>query len=235
MRRSVHPAVTAALAVALELCAVAAHAQPPAPRPGPPRAAAKRDSTFAGVLLRHAWLEGGYGWLAAPSRLAERFESGQGYAVGLEARTPGRGIVRLGLEFQMLVARVVANYEAAPGIQPDLVDTTRFELDSRGWTGGLRAEAGIEGPLGIRLLAGVGRDYFDAGEPSSLGFVSEDALLRVREVAPDGWGWSYAFGVARSLQPLLPWPMGLDVHWRSLRVAGDDRRVVAIRLTSLRR
>lgn len=226
-------ALAAAAGLAPIACAAAlALAQPPAPPP-PGGAPAKRDTTFVGALVRHGWVEAGIGWVAAPAHMRRRLEAGQGFAAGVQARPAAPLLLRLGAEYQILLANGEATYEYLPG-KTFSGDSVTFDIQSRAWTLGLRAEAGWRGPLGVWLFGGGGRQYFDGGLGDFAGLIDDGVVLRVPEVARDGWGWSVTLGAARSLQPLVQWPVGIDVHWRSLRRGDEDLRLWAIRLASMR-
>jgi len=227
------PAILGATVSMLVLPALLALAQPPAPRPAPAAAAAPRDTTWTDALVRHGWLEAGVGWIAAPAPMRRSFEAGQGIAAGLQARPIAPLLLRVGADYQLLLANGKANYEYLPG-KIFQGDSVTFDIQGRAWLLALRAEAGWRAPGGVWLFAGGGRDYFDGGFDGFVGLVDPDVQLRVPEVARDGWGWSVTLGAARSLQPLLQWPVGIDVHWRSLRRGDEDLRLWAIRIAAMR-
>lgn len=230
MHRFTRGIVPAAPIAALLLTAALACAQPPSPAPS---GKAPRDSTLTGALVRHGWIEGGFGWIAAPEAIRARFEAGQGLAAGLQAKPAGAFLLRVGADYQIAFANGSGTYEPIPGKGPFTTDTVAFEVQSKAWRFALRAEAGLRAPGHIWLFVGGGRDYFDGGLGDVLTQISDDVLLRVPEVARDGWGWAYTIGAARSLQPFLQWPIGIDVHWRSLRRGDEDLRSWTIRLASL--
>lgn len=201
-----------------------------------PAPSTARDTMWWAPIVRHGWIEGGVGWMAAPTAIRRNFEAGQGFGAGLETRPSAAVRLRVGGDYQILPANGsgILLVESSNLLGDVFADTVRFATRSAGWMGALRTEAAVRIPGHVWLLAGGGRLYLDDG----LGELSErlapDMRLRLQGAYRDGWAWFATAGALLDLESWLHAPLSFDVRWRSARRGDDDLRFWTIRVGYLR-
>lgn len=193
------------------------------------RAAAPDTSQF---LPRWLHLHGsvGYGWMSSPRTIRQRYEAGQDFEFGLEARMRPRLRLRLNGEYQVLpaVGRVNYTIRSFAGLDGTAAyDTLSFDWLQRGWLGAARLEGQYRVLPNTWLLAGAGRAYLSAGV-RPYHFSDPFGTVDVAFPGSTGWGWLTSAGARYEFDIFGP-TLGAEVRWSTL-----DRRQDRLQLWSIR-
>lgn len=194
------------------------------------RAAAPDTSQF---LPRWLHLHGsvGYGWLSSPRHIRQRYEAGQDFEFGLEARLKPRLRLRLNGEYQVLPAVGEINFTFVDtGFKGSgsAIDTLSFDWRQRGWLGAARAEAQLRVLPHTWLIAGAGRGYIGAGV-RAFHFADPFGTVDVRFPGSSGWGWLTSAGARYEFDLFGP-TLGAEVRWSALDRPQDDLQLWSIRI-----
>ncbi len=225
--------VTAPLLVAALLAfspASVVHAAVPEQSFPAQRAAVPDTSQFLPRWLHlHAGV--GYGWLSSPPNIRERYEAGQDFEFGVEARTQPRVRLRLSGEYQVLPAIGRVNYTIF-GTEPrgggTATDTLSFDWKQRGWIGAARLEGQFRLLPHTWLLAGGGRGYLGAGV-RPYHFRDPFGTVDIEFPGSSGWGWLTSAGARYEFDIFGP-VLGAEVRWSVFDRPQDHLQLWSIRI-----
>jgi len=208
----------------------AARAAVPEPTPGGPRPAARDTSHFLPLWL-HLQGSAGFGWISTPTRLRQRYEPGQDFEAGFEARIRKNLRLRFNGEYQILPALGRATYDfvTLQGVDGNQVrDTLSFDWRARGWLGATRVEAQWRALPHTWLLAGAGRGYLAAGARA---FHVSDPLntLDVTFPGSSGWAWITSLGARYEFDVIGPL-LGAELRWSTLDRPQDRLQTLSVRI-----
>ena len=194
------------------------------------RAAVPDTSQFLPRWLHlHAGV--GYGWLSSPPNIRERYEAGQDFEFGVEARTQPRVRLRLSGEYQVLPAIGRVNYtifgtELRGG--GTATDTLSFDWKQRGWIGAARLEGQFRLLPHTWLLAGGGRGYLGAGV-RPYHFRDPFGTVDIEFPGSSGWGWLMSAGARYEFDIFGP-VLGAEVRWSVFDRPQDHLQMWSIRI-----
>lgn len=202
----------------------------PEPPRGPGAVAARDTSHFLPRWL-HMQGSAGYGWIQGPEPIRQRYEAGQDFELGLEARMRPGLRLRLNGEYQVLPAVGSATYEfvvsqAADGTQ--VLDTLSFDWRGRGWLAAARTELQWRALRRTWLIAGAGRGYLAAGVRAHH-FRNPFEMLDVRFPGSSGWAWIASAGARYDFDLFGPM-LGAEVRWSLLERPQDRLQMWSIRI-----
>ena len=206
-----------------------ARAAVPEPPPQSPKPAAHDSSQFLPRWL-HMQAGVGIGWISGPVFLRQRYEGGQDFELGLEARLRPSLRLHLNGEYQVLPAVGAAHYQfvSSQGLDGGAVmDTLSFEWRARGWLAASRLEAQWRVLPSVWLMGGAGRGYLGAGV-RAFHFADPFQTLDVEFPGSSGWAWIVSEGVRYDFDLFGP-VLGAEVRHSSL-----DRRQDALQMWSIR-
>jgi len=230
MRASPSRFAAATCALALLAIAPVALAAVPEPPTGAPPASAPDTSRFLPAWLHlHASL--GFGWIATPTFLRQRYEAGQDIEFGVETRMRKNFRLRLNGEYQALPALGQATYQTVIFRDLDggeVRDTLSFDWRARGWLGAARMEAQWQALPHTWLLGGFGRGYLGAGL-RAFHFADPFTTLDVHFPGSSGWAWITSAGMRYDIDFLGP-VLGAEVRWSSLDRPQDRLQTWSIRI-----
>ncbi|MEQ1833820.1 MAG: hypothetical protein ABL977_12260 [Candidatus Eisenbacteria bacterium] len=173
----------------------------------------------------------GYGWLSSPSTIRQRYEAGQDFEFGLEARLRPRLRMRLNAEYQVLPAVGELNYTilalGARG-ESSTFDTLSFDWRQRGWLGAGRAEVQYRAFKSVWLLAGAGYGYMAAGV-RPYHFEDPFGTVDIRFPGSSGWGVLGSTGLRYEFAGFGP-VLGAEVRWSTFSRRQDDLQLWSIRI-----
>jgi hypothetical protein len=222
-----HPFLLALTLVLLPTLARSAVPEPPM------RATAPSAPDTSQFLPRWLHLHGsaGYGWLSSPAFLRRRYEAGQDFEIGVEARMRRHLRLRLNGEYQVLPALGHARYQFVSfrGIDGgQITDTLSFDWRGRGWLGAARAELQWRTLPHTWLLAGAGRGYLDAGV-RAYHFRDPFVILDVDFPGSSGWAWITSLGARYDFDVFGPL-LGIEGRWSSLERPQDRLQTWSVRV-----
>lgn len=225
---------TSLLAALATVAAVASnplvHAAVPEPQPSHAEPAAHDSSQFLPRWL-HMQASVGLGWIAGPAFIRERYEAGQDFELGVEAR-PRPGVrLRLNGEYQVLPAVGVAHYQfvAAQGLDgSQVIDTLSFDWRQRGWLGASRLELQWRVVPHVWLMGGAGRGYLGAGV-RAFHFADPFQSLDVTFPGSSGWAWIVTQGVRYDFDLFGPM-IGVEVRHSALERTQDTLQMWSVRI-----
>ncbi len=202
------------------------------PEPAPPAALASAADSGS-FLPRWLHLHGsiGLGWIQSPVFIRQRYEAGQDFEFGLEARPRPRLRVRFNGEYQVLPAVGRASYQFVTFQDIDggqLKDTLSFDWRGRGWLGAARAELQWRALPHTWLIAGVGRGYLAAGM-RAYHFRDPFQTLDVEFPGSSGWAWIGALGARYDFDLFGP-TLGAEVRWSTLDRPQDRLQTWSLRI-----
>lgn len=189
------------------------------------------DST--GVLPRWLHLHGsiGVGWLSAPVEVRQRYQAGQDFEAGLEAR-PRPGLrFRLNAEYQVLPAVGRGVYTLTRSVRLDgtvTVDSVDVEFLRRAWLGAARFEAQARVLPRVWLLGGFGRGYLASGARLYRYRAPEESIL-IRFEGSDGWAWIPTIGARYDFDAFGPL-FGIETRYSSLLRRQDVLHTWSVRI-----
>ncbi len=208
---------------------------------GPPPPAAPVRAVPADTLQSHwpAWLrpwgELGGGWMAGPKWLKRSYESGQGLALGLEARSKRGFAVRTALDYQTLQATANIPLYFVTGTDvggSPVLDTLSTQYQASAWTIGSRTELGVRLPWNFWATGGGGIAWESSGLEDVLRLQTEDGRLDGYPAAlRNGWSPYWTASVRWEFEPAPEAPLGLETRYESLRRGSDDVALWKIRLS----
>lgn len=215
---------------ALTIAAGSARAAVPEP---PPRANQPAAADSAQFLPRWVHMHGsfGYGWIQGPAVIRQRYEAGQDFELGLEARMRPNLRLRVNGEYQVLPAVGQAIYQFV--VSQDLdgsqaVDTLSFEWRARGWLGAARTELQWRALPHTWLMAGAGRGYLGAGV-RAFHFRDPFQTLDVRFPGSSGWAWIASAGARYDFDVFGPL-LGAELRWSTLDRPQDRLQMWSLRI-----
>lgn len=227
-----HRRLPAIPALVVTLCCVAPCARAAVPEQSFPAQQAAVSDTGQ-FLPRWLHLHGsiGYGWLSSPRRIRERYEAGQDFEFGLEARVQPRLRLRLNAEYQVLPALGELRYtilNTGGRVGGALSDTLSFDWQQRGWLGASRAEAQLRVLPHAWLIAGGGYGYLESGVRP---YHFEDPFGTVDIVFPgsSGWGWLGSAGLRYEFDLFGP-TLGVETRWSAFTRKQDDLQLWSVRI-----
>jgi len=208
---------------------VARAAVPEPPAPGLARTAPDTSHFLPRWLHLHA--SGGFGWIASPTQIRQRYEPGQDFEFGLETRMRKTFRLRLNGEYQILPALGIAKYTFVTFTDPEgnqARDTVSFDWRQRGWLGAARLEGQWRALPHTWLLAGVGRGYLSAGV-RAFHIADPFASLDVQFPGSSGWAWITSAGARYDFDMFGP-VLGAELRWSTLDRPQDRLQTWSIRL-----
>jgi hypothetical protein len=220
--------------LALAACLLAAPALAAVPEPEsesqPPAASASDSARFLPRWL-HAHGSVGLGWIASPAFIRERYEVGQAYELGVEARPRSNLRVRVAGEYQVLpaVGRVtyqIVTFEDLEGGQA--VDTLSFDWIRAGWFGSGRTELQWRALPETWLIAGAGRGFLRAGH-RPYHFRDPGYTVDLAFPGSSGWAWTGMLGARYEFDLFGP-RLGAELRWSTLERPQDRLRTWSIRI-----
>lgn len=202
----------------------------PEPPPARAPAAAPDSATFLPRWL-HAHGSVGLGWIHSPEFIRQRYEVGQDFELGIEARPRPRLRVRLNGEYQVLPAVGRASYQFVTfqdleGNQA--VDTLSFDWRGRGWLGAARAEVQWRALPHTWLMVGAGRGYLGAGL-RAYHFRDPFQTLDVEFPGSSGWAWIGSLGTRYDFDLFGP-TLGAELRWSTLDRPQDRLQTWSLRI-----
>ncbi len=206
-----------------------ARAAVPEPEPAVVATAPDSESFLPRWLHMHA--SAGFGWISSPRFIRERYEAGEDFELGVEARLRPRLRLRLNGEYQVLPAVGKATYQFVTLQDIDggtLMDTLSFDWRGRGWLGAGRAELQWQALPHTWLLAGGGRGYLSAGV-RAYHFASPFQTLDVRFPGSNGWAWITTLGMRYEFDLFGP-TLGAELRWSSLDRPQDRLQTWSVRV-----
>jgi len=208
-----------------------AYAAVPEEPPAPASATAAPDTSHFLPRWLHSSGSAGYGWIQGPALIRQRYEAGQDFELGLEARPRPRLRVRLNGEYQVLPAVAQATYAflvfAGPRGQP-VMDTLSFEWRQRGWLGAARAELQWRALPHTWLVAGAGRGYLGSGV-RAFHFRNPFETLDVPFPGSSGWAWIGSAGARYDFDLFGPM-LGAELRWSTLDRPQDRLQMWSLRI-----
>lgn len=219
----------AALLLALGLCAAPARAA--VPEQSFPAQQAPTDTGQFLPRWLHLHGSAGYGWLSSPGTIRRRYEPGQDFEFGLEARSHARMRLRLNAEYQVLPAVGELNYTILrAGARGDgaIYDTLSFDWRQRGWLGAGRAEAQYRVLKGVWLIGGAGYGYMASGV-RPYHFDDPFGTIDVRFPGSSGWGWLGSAGLRYEFDVFGP-VLGVETRWSAFTREQDDLQLWSVRI-----
>jgi hypothetical protein len=217
------------LSLAVGVPAGARAAVPEPPAPGAVKAAP--DSSHFLPRWLHLHGSAGYGWIGAPSTIRARYEAGQDFEFGLEARMQKSLRLRFNGEYQVLPALGKATYAFVAFKDVDgnaSRDTLSFDWRQRGWLAASRVEGQWRALPHGWLLAGVGRGYLSAGV-RTFHIADPNASLDVQFPGSSGWAWITSLGARYDFEIFGP-VLGAEVRWSSLDRPQDRLQTWSVRI-----
>ena len=173
----------------------------------------------------------GYGWIQGPVLIRQRYEAGQDFQLGLEARMRSSLRLHLDGEYQVLPAVGHATY-AFVAFQDvfggQVLDTLSFDWRGRGWLGATRAELQWRALPHTWLTAGAGRGYLDAGV-RAFHFRNPFQRLDIEFPGSTGWGWIGSAGARYDFDVFGPL-LGAELRWSTLERRQDHLSMWSIRI-----
>ncbi|HEY6196046.1 MAG TPA: hypothetical protein VI504_13470 [Candidatus Eisenbacteria bacterium] len=173
----------------------------------------------------------GYGWIQGPALIRQRYEAGQDFELGLEARPRPRLRVRLSGEYQILPAVANATYAFVSSSQAKgtpVIDTLSFEWRQRGWLGAARGEFLWRALPHTWLVAGAGRGYLGAGV-RAFHFSNRFETLDVPFPGSSGWGWIASAGARYDFDLFGPM-LGAELRWSAFDRPQDRLHMWSLRI-----
>lgn len=218
-----------ALSIALACLPAAARGAVPEPS-APPAPAAPDTSQFLPRWL-HVQAGVGFGWISSPVFLRQRYEAGEGFEAGLEARMRPNLRLRLNGEYQVLPAVGLLNVAFVSFTDVDggqVVDTLSFDWRRAGWLGSIRTELQWRALPHTWLLLGAGRGYLNAGV-RPYHFRDPFVTLDVEFPGSSGWAWTTSAGARYDFDIFGP-VLGVETRWSSLDRPQDRLQTWSIRI-----
>ena len=227
--RRMPPSLVLAAATLL-LAAAPARSAVPEPPP-PPQARSGPDTSRFLPRWLHMQASVGYGWIQGPVLIRQRYEAGQDFQLGFEARMRPNLRLRLDGEYQVLPAVAKASYAVLSFRNSDgslASDTVSFEWRGRGWLGAARSELQWRALPHTWLTVGAGRGYLDAGV-RPFHYASPFESLDIEFPGSSGWGWLTSAGARYDFDLFGPL-LGAELRWSTLDRPQDRLQMWSLRI-----